>query len=118
MLIYNLERIYKARGIERPYSLFKTNGFSDSFAAKLKNGKLTGMKLSTLEKVCEILNCTPHDLLEWHAEEGSMIAADHPLRTLDTSNRPPDMSELMKTVPLDKMNEIKNFILNESKKET
>jgi hypothetical protein len=35
MLISNFKRILKARGIERPYTYLKNNGFSSSFASKV-----------------------------------------------------------------------------------
>ena len=31
----------------------------------LKNGKVKGIKFSTLEKICEILSCQPGDILEY-----------------------------------------------------
>lgn len=37
----------------------------------LKNGKAKAIRLSTLEKVCEALECQPGDILE-HKREGSL----------------------------------------------
>ena len=31
----------------------------------LKNGKAKAIRLSTLEKICEVLNCGPGDILEY-----------------------------------------------------
>ncbi len=31
----------------------------------LKNGKVKGLRFSTLEKICEALDCQPGDLLEY-----------------------------------------------------
>ncbi len=31
----------------------------------LKNGRAKGIKFETLAKLCEVLNCTPGDLLEY-----------------------------------------------------
>lgn len=31
----------------------------------LKNGKVKGIKFSTLEKICEALDCQPGDILEY-----------------------------------------------------
>ena len=101
MLIYNLERVYKARGIEKPYSFFKGHGFSDSFAAKLKKGKMSGMKLSTLEAVCILLQCTPHDLLEWKEDSKINVAPDHPIRKLESRNSKMDMTVLLRSAPLE-----------------
>ncbi|WP_445662098.1 helix-turn-helix domain-containing protein [Bacillus sp. FSL R10-2780] len=35
----------------------------------LKNGKAKAIKFSTLEKVCEALECQPGDILEYKKEE-------------------------------------------------
>jgi putative transcriptional regulator len=35
----------------------------------LKNGKIKAIKLTTLSKLCEILNCQPGDILEYTKSE-------------------------------------------------
>ena len=35
----------------------------------LKNGKVKAIKLSTLEKICEVLDCQPGDILEYSKED-------------------------------------------------
>lgn len=35
----------------------------------LKNGKAKGIKFSTLEKICEALDCQPGDILEYQKDE-------------------------------------------------
>lgn len=35
----------------------------------LKNGKVKAIKLSTLNKICEVLQCQPGDILEYVEEE-------------------------------------------------
>ena len=35
----------------------------------LKTGKAKAIKVSTLAKLCEVLECQPGDLLEWRREE-------------------------------------------------
>lgn len=34
----------------------------------LKNGKVKAIKLSTLEKICEVLDCQPGDILEYEKD--------------------------------------------------
>lgn len=36
----------------------------------LKNGKAKAVRLSTLEAICQALDCQPGDILEYRAEEG------------------------------------------------
>ncbi|MBE6657265.1 MAG: helix-turn-helix transcriptional regulator [Ruminococcaceae bacterium] len=40
-------------------------GFTMANVSLLKNGKIKALKLSTLDKLCQILNCQPGDLLEF-----------------------------------------------------
>lgn len=35
----------------------------------LKNGKAKAIRLETLDKICEILECQPGDILEYRTEE-------------------------------------------------
>lgn len=35
----------------------------------LKNGKVKAIKLSTLEKICNVLDCQPGDILEYVKED-------------------------------------------------
>lgn len=35
----------------------------------LKTGKAKGIKFSTLETICKVLDCTPGDILEYRAED-------------------------------------------------
>ncbi|MGE7690351.1 helix-turn-helix domain-containing protein [Lysinibacillus sp. NPDC097214] len=35
----------------------------------LKNGKAKAVKFSTLEKICEVLDCQPGDILEYRKNE-------------------------------------------------
>jgi len=37
----------------------------------LKTGKARAIRFSTLEAICEVLNCQPGDLLEFHPDDGS-----------------------------------------------
>jgi len=36
----------------------------------LKTGKAKAVRFSTLEAICEALDCQPGDILEWQEEEG------------------------------------------------
>ena len=33
--------------------------------SKLKNGKVSAIRFSTLEAICDVLNCQPADILEY-----------------------------------------------------
>jgi putative transcriptional regulator len=42
----------------------------------LKTGKARAMRFSTLEAICEVLQCQPGDLLRFQADSGHPVAAD------------------------------------------
>lgn len=42
----------------------------------LKNGKAKAIKLETLNKICEALNCQPGDLMEWRRESAEEQAGN------------------------------------------
>lgn len=44
-------------------------GLTMANVSLLKNGKVKAIRLSTLNKLCEILQCQPGDLLEYSNEE-------------------------------------------------
>lgn len=46
-------------------------GISNVNLSKLKNGKVSAIRFSTLEAICEALDCQPGDILEY-VSEGNM----------------------------------------------
>lgn len=43
-------------------------GLTMANVSLLKNGKVKAIKLSTLDKICEVLECQPGDVLEYRNE--------------------------------------------------
>jgi putative transcriptional regulator len=46
-------------------------GITPANLAVLKNGRAKAVRFSTLEALCEVLECQPGDLLRWEPEEAS-----------------------------------------------
>ena len=44
-------------------------GFTMANVSLLKNGKIKALKISTLNKLCQVLDCQPGDLLEYEPGE-------------------------------------------------
>ena len=44
-------------------------GLTMSNISILKNGKAKAIRISTLDKICEVLDCQPADLLEYRNEK-------------------------------------------------
>ena len=52
----------------RSKDLAEIIGITEANLSLLKNGKIKGFKIETLEKLCRALNCQPGDLLEFSEE--------------------------------------------------
>lgn len=44
-------------------------GISPANVAVLKNGRAKAVRFSTLEAMCQVLNCQPGDLLQWISDD-------------------------------------------------
>lgn len=49
--------------------LARAIGITDSNLSLLKSGKVRGFRFSTLEAICEFLDCQPGDILEYQPEK-------------------------------------------------
>lgn len=58
-----------ARRKMRSRELAERVGISEVNISLLKSGKVRGVRFETLERICEVLQCQPGDLLEWHPGE-------------------------------------------------
>lgn len=45
-------------------------GITQANLSILKTGKAHGIRFETLDKICEVLNCQPGDLLEYVPDKG------------------------------------------------
>ncbi len=80
MLYFNVKIMCRLRGIPVPYSWMTRNGISPGTAQKLLNGMHRSLPLDVVEKLCDLLRCTPNDLLSWKPNGNE--AADYPLQAL------------------------------------
>ncbi|ANC00626.1 helix-turn-helix transcriptional regulator [Pseudomonas juntendi] len=60
--------VVMARNKIRSKDLAEIIGITEANLSLLKNGKIKGFKIETLEKLCRALNCQPGDLLEFSEE--------------------------------------------------
>lgn len=116
MLTFNFSRIFKARGIDKPFSYLVKAGYSDNFATRIANSRIQRLDLAHLEKLCELLQCTPNDLLEWIPESKDKTNDKHPLISLKRNDKVIQLTQILNSVPLDKLSEIENVIRREIEK--
>ena len=58
----NLDEILKARGM-KSFELAEKINITTANLSILKTGKAKAIRFSTLEKICEVLDCQPGDIL-------------------------------------------------------
>ena len=79
MLEYNLKKLFKMRGINKPSGFLMKNGFTKATANYLAYRKQRVIKTHVIEKLCEVFKCTPNELMEWTPDTPENDNADHPL---------------------------------------
>ncbi|MBV7297475.1 helix-turn-helix domain-containing protein [Enterovibrio paralichthyis] len=63
--------VMMARRKMRLKELSKLVGVTEQNLSILKNGKAKAVRFSTLEKICEVLECQPGDILVYTADENT-----------------------------------------------
>ena len=116
MLKFNLKRMLRLRGVERPVRFMIRAGFEYPTAHKLLEGTPVSLRIDHIKKLCVALNCTPNELFEWHSDATTVLPENHSLKALirDTSDTK-SLQEMFKDIPADKLALIET-ILNELKK--
>lgn len=109
MLVFNPNRIFALRGIEKPYTFLVKNGVTPTVAHKLLNGKTVHFSIAHLERICRLLNCTPNDLFEWK-HDNAPIAETHALNALERREKPKRLKDLIKDIPVERFDEIENLL--------
>lgn len=61
--VSKIREIAEKAGMTKAYQLQKATGLSPSMASRLFNGEGDGIQFSTLDKLCDALECEPGDLL-------------------------------------------------------
>ena len=79
-IVINLDVMLVKRKL-RSKELASYVGITEQNLSLLKSGKVKGLRFSTLEKICERLNCQPGDIIEWIPGDGS-TALDENRNTL------------------------------------
>ena len=67
-IILRLDRVMADRKISLN-ELSEKVGVANVNLSKMKNGKISAIRFSTLEAICEVLACQPGDILEYKKEE-------------------------------------------------
>jgi len=117
MIIYRFDRIFKARGIDKPFALLQKAGFSANFSSKIKNSRVSRLSLKQIERLCLLLKCTPNDLMAWIPDKDEHYSDNHPLNELRMSESEIDMVKIINSIPLGKLELIEQLIKKELEKQ-
>jgi putative transcriptional regulator len=66
-IIVNLDVMLAKRKM-RSKELAERIGITEQNVSLLKSGKVKGVRFETLEKICDVLQCQPGDILEYRVE--------------------------------------------------
>ncbi|MBR5616727.1 MAG: helix-turn-helix transcriptional regulator [Oscillospiraceae bacterium] len=66
-IILRLDRVMADRKVSLN-ELSEKVGVANVNLSKLKNGHVSAIRFSTLEAICQALNCQPGDILEYQSE--------------------------------------------------
>ena len=117
MLRLNIQRVFALRGIGNPFSQLVRIGISRPTATNLLNNTVNSIQAKHLEKICEFLNCTPDDLYQWTPAADTRNVDTHPLRSLRRDNKAARYNELIRNIPLDKIDEVEKMLSSLSSNE-
>ncbi len=65
-----------ARRKMRSKTLAEQVGITEQNISLLKSGKVKGMRFDTLDRICQVLECQPADLLVFEPEHAGPVSAD------------------------------------------
>lgn len=68
MIVINIDVMLAKRKMSVT-ELTEKVGLTMANVSLLKNGKVKAIKLSTLNKICEVLDCQPADILEYKVDK-------------------------------------------------
>ncbi len=66
-IVVNLD-VALARRKMRSKELAERIGITEQNVSLLKSGKVKGVRFDTLDRICEVLDCQPGDILEWRPD--------------------------------------------------
>jgi putative transcriptional regulator len=68
MIVVRLDVMMAKRKV-RSNALARAVGITEANLSLLKSGKVKGIRFSTLEAICRVLDCQPGEILEWIPDE-------------------------------------------------
>ncbi len=68
MIVVNIDKLLLERGLSVG-EFAERVGITPANVAVLKNGRAKAVRFTTLESICEVLDCQPGDILSWQPDD-------------------------------------------------
>src|SRR4051812_3689374 len=112
MLYLNFARIFKIKGISKPFMYLCNAGYSGGTATKLTNNRVESINAAQLERFCKEFNCTPNDIFDFREDAGESLPKDHALHTLTKPVVAAEIIGKINGMSVEKMQQIHDIIKN------
>lgn len=109
MLYLDLTTIMANRGIQKPLAHLVNSGFTYHTAHRLLNNTVDSISFKNLEQLCMVLHCSVEELFVWSKPKNQPSSAPHPLDKLSSQNKSTSLAEHLRTLSLDKLEELSRF---------
>lgn len=110
MLKLSAKNLFAAKVIVSPQGFLRNNGFSPSTANDIVVGKVRHIKLDALEKLCLVLNCTPHDVLEWEPDASITEPMKFELSALMKAKEVIKLSEQLRGMTIAEIEDVNRYV--------
>lgn len=117
MLVFNPNRMFALRKIDRPHTTLVKNGFAKSSATNLINFYSRRVTIEHIQKLCLLLNCTPNDLFEWRATTNEKLDENHALNSLKRADKSESLTDIIQKIPVEKLPQIDDLLRDLQNKE-
>lgn len=117
MLYLDLAKICSNKGIDDPRRWLLKNGFTHVAASRLIKPIYDSIAYTTLEKLSELLFCTPTELMTWQSKEGATLPENHLLQKMKKQPTEASINKRLKTMPPEKLAALQQFLDNLKKEE-
>jgi transcriptional regulator with XRE-family HTH domain len=90
-------------------------GYSSSTASQIARNQVKSFTLTSIEKMCTQLNCTPNDLFQYIPSSAQKLPDNHALNTLIREDKVEEINKLLNNLSMDKIRELAALVTNETK---
>ncbi len=111
MLKLSAKHLFAAKVIDRPQGFLRNRGFSQSTANQIVTGNISQIKLKMLEKLCLVLNCTPHDVLVWEPDETLKEPEKFELSALIKQKEIIKLSEQLRGLTIAEIQDVNRYVI-------